>query len=194
MTSELIAVERDGYGRHTIFDAMTGSRILSVKPTGLVEVEPLAASSPDWLAVYIEALQVAQKIADRPEPWQPYDEQPAELLYTVSFQAVDPHYAASVEQLEGRGVWPHLWDKLTWHTVSHETTDPWDQVETLHNWEQTREQPIRNVSLMVRVGEPSWKPLRLTCPQCLVYLYPTPPSDGRPLLPVHRCANCGQSC
>lgn len=65
-------------------------------------------------------------------------------LYRISFEAVDAHYAASINENTPSAVIPE--DK--WHgPIYKETEDPWDQYNTLKAWEGHGIGMVRNVKL-----------------------------------------------
>lgn len=44
-----------------------------------------------------------------------------------------------------------------WHDVQNESSDPWDQYNTLKKWAEEGTEPIRNVKLEKRIDEPRWE-------------------------------------
>jgi len=50
---------------------------------------------------------------------------------------------------------PH--NHIHWSTVERITKDPWDQYNTLKGWEESGEEPVRNVKLEEQVSEPVWR-------------------------------------
>lgn len=44
-----------------------------------------------------------------------------------------------------------------WHRVENESSDPWDQYNTLKRWAEEGAEPIRNVKLERQISEPRWE-------------------------------------
>lgn len=80
--------------------------------------------------------------------------------YRLSWESLPSHFCADVEAKSGRGIWgaltPSEWDALPWREPTVKvTTDPWQQYNTLKEWSESHDQPIRNVRLEQReVPEP----------------------------------------
>lgn len=83
------------------------------------------------------------------------------MEYRLSWEMpTDNWKVAEIEQQHGKAIWPRYdWDTLEWRQTEviwreGEREDGLDQYETLKNWAETREQPIRNVKL-------EWRPIDL---------------------------------
>jgi hypothetical protein len=47
-----------------------------------------------------------------------------------------------------------------WHAISKETDNPWDQYNTLREWEAADKEFVRNVKLEQQVASPVWVEIR----------------------------------
>lgn len=75
--------------------------------------------------------------------------------FRVSFESADPHQVNAVEMQYGKKCWSRLpeWPEMRWAPIENVTSDgaaARDQYETLKQWEDNREEPVRNVKLEVR--------------------------------------------
>lgn len=68
----------------------------------------------------------------------------------------DPRYYKNVTQLVPNAEIPDA----DWHRVERETSDPWDQYNTLKQWAADGTEPIRNVKLEKQSSEPQWEEVR----------------------------------
>lgn len=80
--------------------------------------------------------------------------------YRLAWESPSLIDCETAEAQYGEHVWPRFdWDSLTsWHRTEKITDNPWQQYNQLKAWAESREQPIRNVTLERRpvpTGKPS---------------------------------------
>lgn len=76
--------------------------------------------------------------------------------YRLSWESPPSHFCALMEQQYGKDCWPRVdwsdWPQIEWHVTSvvFVGNERMGQYNTLKQWAETKEQPIRNVTLEKR--------------------------------------------
>ena len=72
-----LRVESDPGGHHKIIDAPSNVCLVRVRATGLLQFDKFLGEgvfASDWVPIFVAALQLAQRIASREKPWEPWTE------------------------------------------------------------------------------------------------------------------------